>query len=109
MKSILIKMLKKKRILNYKLLKLKEELTGLDLVKYVNHEDLGFTLDTGYRYEWSSSKYLKKVLKDLNISNNDSIIDLGCGKGAALICFSKFPFKKSVGIELSKELTEICR
>jgi len=51
---------------------------------------------------------LYNVLKNLNICENDSIIDIGSGKGWALSLFHLFPFKKVTGIELSKKDFEIC-
>ena len=92
------------RILNYKIFKMIEDFKGIDTLKYVDVEELGFTTESGFRYEHSKKKYLRKVLKDLNISHTDSIIDVGSGKGSALIEFSKYPFSKIVGVELSNLL-----
>jgi SAM-dependent methyltransferase len=38
-----------------------------------------------------------------------SFIDLGCGKGRALLLASRFPFKEIIGVELSHELQQTCR
>lgn len=48
------------------------------------------------------------VLEYLEITDNDSIIDIGSGKGWALTLFNLFPFKKITGIELSKIDNNIC-
>jgi len=98
-----------KRILVFKILKIIENYKGIDTVKYVNIEELGFSKDTSYRYEYSKKKYLWQVLKESNITKNDSIIDVGSGKGSALIEFSKYQFKKVAGVELSKTLHDICK
>jgi 16S rRNA G527 N7-methylase RsmG len=52
---------------------------------------------------------LYNVLKNLNISNSDSIIDIGSGKGWALVLFNLFPFKKITGIEMSEDDINICK
>ena len=48
------------------------------------------------------SRYLKE-----NIVLDDAIIDVGCGKGAMLRLFTKFPFKKITGLEYSEKLSNI--
>lgn len=47
------------------------------------------------------------ILRKLKISKNDSILDIGCGKGLFLYYARKFKFKKVDGVEYSKELFEI--
>jgi hypothetical protein len=51
---------------------------------------------------------LYDVLKYLKINENDSIIDIGSGKGWALTLFNLFPFKKISGIELSLDDIKTC-
>jgi hypothetical protein len=48
-----------------------------------------------------SCTLLYNVLTKLNISNNDSIIDIGSGKGFALTIMNLFPFKKILGVEIT--------
>jgi hypothetical protein len=55
-----------------------------------------------------SCSCLYNVLEYLEITDNDSIIDIGSGKGWALTIFNLFPFKKISGIELSKNDINIC-
>lgn len=49
------------------------------------------------------------ILKKLNISENDSILDIGCGKGLFLYYAKKFKFNKIDGVEYSKELFDIAK
>ena len=55
-------------------------------------------------YSTHSPSYidLYDVLQKLNIKENDSILDIGSGKGLALTIMSLFNFKEIKGIELSK-------
>jgi hypothetical protein len=46
---------------------------------------------------------LYDTLQELNIKENDSILDIGSGKGLALTIMNLFPFKKIKGIELSEK------
>ena len=56
-----------------------------------------------------SCKRLYNVLTELNISADDSIIDIGSGWGFCLSLFNKFPFKKITGIEISSSEVEVCK
>jgi SAM-dependent methyltransferase len=63
----------------------------------------------GNHYTPSVSNGVKIILRKLHISENDSIIDIGCGKGKVISLFSKFPFTKNDGVEISDELVKIAR
>lgn len=52
---------------------------------------------------------LYNFLNKLNINSDDAFMDIGCGKGFALILSSLFPFKKICGIEISKRDYDICK
>lgn len=52
--------------------------------------------------------FIKFVLSQLNITREDIIIDIGAGKGLALMVCSLFPFKKIYALELHQELANIC-
>ena len=59
---------------------------------------------------WSSNSggpQLEHILNTLKITQDDAIVDIGCGKGGALISLSNYRFKKLAGIELSPELIKI--
>lgn len=98
-----------RRILNYKILRWVENMKGIDTLKYVNADELGLEEGMGFRYEYSKKKYLRKVLNQLNIRKTDAVIDLGSGKGSALIEFSNHAFSKIAGVEFSDKLHEICK
>jgi 16S rRNA G966 N2-methylase RsmD len=52
---------------------------------------------------------LYNVFDCLNITENDSILDIGSGKGFALFIFTLFKFKKIGGIEINKIDYDICQ
>lgn len=52
--------------------------------------------------------FIRDYLAKCRISSKDAIIDIGCGKGALLWVFSKYPFGHIAGLEYSKALCEIC-
>ena len=49
---------------------------------------------------------VKRVLKQLPITENDSIIDVGCGKGLFFYYAKKFPFKRIDGLEILPDLAQ---
>jgi predicted RNA methylase len=53
-------------------------------------------------------KVLRYILRNLRIDYRDfTFIDFGCGKGRALLCAADFPFKRIIGVEWSKDLSDI--
>lgn len=48
-------------------------------------------------------------LRTLPISESDMALDIGCGKGAALLTMARYPFSRVDGVDISKELLEIAR
>jgi SAM-dependent methyltransferase len=64
----------------------------------------------GYRYEAVNASAFKAALAGLDISFADaSFIDLGCGKGFALMLASRYGFRKLIGVEFSPVLVATCR
>jgi SAM-dependent methyltransferase len=64
------------------------------------------------RGEWHSNSggpNLETVLNGLDISPSDAALDLGCGKGGALLTMARYPFRRVDGVELSCELAGIAR
>lgn len=49
------------------------------------------------------------LLKKLNITTEDRILDIGCGKGLSLYYSSMFCFERIDGIEYSNNLTQIAK
>lgn len=85
---------------------LRMRLSGLDLAM-VPLEKLGLSADRSVFYGNSGGPELKRVLDTLKISQGSRIVDFGCGKGGAILTFSKFPFDEIVGIDLSNDLIRI--
>jgi SAM-dependent methyltransferase len=60
------------------------------------------------RYQTAIVEVFMEILKGLSVqSQNFVFIDLGSGKGRALMLASQFPFKEIIGVELSAELHAI--
>lgn len=78
-------------------------------ISYVTTDELGLPAGISCHYGDSGGPNLRSILDKINITPNDAVIDIGCGKGGALITLSKYPFKKLSGIDLSPELIKIAQ
>lgn len=60
-------------------------------------------------YEASPAVELFQILNSLAIDSQTTFVDIGCGKGKAMLVASLFPFAKLEGVELSKKLVQECQ
>jgi precorrin-6B methylase 2 len=64
----------------------------------------------GQKYEAVPMQDFHGLMNDLHISYNDfSFVDIGSGKGRAVLLAAMLPFRKVIGIEFSEGLVDICR
>lgn len=75
---------------------------GLDYTGRIESQDSSFR---GYEGCYP----IRSLLSKMNISDKDSILDIGCGKGLALYYASIFGFGRIDGIEYSEKLTLIAK
>jgi SAM-dependent methyltransferase len=69
--------------------------------------DVGLSEDRAHAHGNSGGPDCELVLRALPISSRDSVLDLGCGMGGAMLTMAKFPFDRIDGLELSGRLVEI--
>lgn len=86
-----------------------ESARGLDFSKNVTLSELNYDDQQSWGYETSANKYLDVVLESLKITHNDSIIDIGCGKGHVLTKFNNYKYNRIAGVELSEQLYAIAK
>jgi SAM-dependent methyltransferase len=86
-----------------------ERLMGVDFSGRIEPEDVGLDPNTSIHSSPSGDKWLRDVLKDLNPSAKDNILDIGCGKGSAIKIMLKFPFARVDGLEISEHIAKIAR
>src|SRR5690348_8785344 len=68
-----------------------------------------FTGQDNCPYEVSQWLPVRRALKDLNPGVADVFVDLGSGKGKALLIAGQLSFKRVIGVELDQELSESAR
>lgn len=61
------------------------------------------------RYQASKARPLKLLLQRLSLPRDCVFVDVGSGKGKALLIASGFGFKRLIGVEFSRDLCEISR
>jgi SAM-dependent methyltransferase len=60
-------------------------------------------------YGGSQPSIIRRAIMALREVDEYHFVDLGCGKGRAMIVASEFPFRSICGVELSSRLTKIAR
>lgn len=91
--------------------KFRDWVYGLDFTSPMSREAAGIDNLEGTVHYGSTgfAPELTDALKFLKINVQDAILDYGSGKGAALVRFNHFPFRRIAGIELSELLAGISR
>lgn len=80
---------------------------GIETATVVSLQELGVAAPERVDYEAAPWGALRRILKRDEIDERDVFIDLGCGKGRALLQAAKYPFKRVIGVELSAELANV--
>ena len=96
------------RLLRYRYLQLIDQMRGPDFTRAVSVEELNLDPQLSRMY-YASTPHIKRIFKKLHITMDDSILDIGCGKGRAMYYMSKFPFRSIAGVEISPMLCEIAQ
>jgi SAM-dependent methyltransferase len=78
-------------------------------VDFAGLEELGLSASRSNVHSQSGGPDLRAVLKAIGVSAADSILDIGCGKGGAMLTMARFPFARIDGVELSPRLARIAR
>lgn len=93
------------------------------LEKDIMIKQLEKTLDvdfSGWVYRWDLYKEgdghgyepcyeIKDILQEIEVTNKDSVVDIGCGKGYAMFLLSAYDFKRVSGVEKDKRLFSIAK
>jgi SAM-dependent methyltransferase len=86
---------------------------GVETAGIVRLHELGFESHNkmlGNRYEAVNPDWLRARLASLPVEVGEfTFLDVGAGKGRAMLLASEFGFRRIVGVEFSPELVEIAR
>jgi SAM-dependent methyltransferase len=81
---------------------------GVD-VRGVSVEGLGLDQARSSWYSDSGGPDLDAVFGTFSILPTDAVLDIGCGKGGALITLARYAFARVDGLEISPELVRVAR
>ena len=84
-------------------------LRGLDFYAAIEPEEVGLDPKWASPSTLSENECLRKVLDDLPIQKEGSIIDIGCGKGSALRTMLKYAFSRVDEVEISEHIANIAK
>lgn len=87
----------------------KEKREGVDFSIMVDPEEVGLSHANVRRSCPTAKRWLHRVLRKLSIKPDDTIIDMGCGKGAAMRHLLDFPFARVDGVEISDAIASVAR
>jgi predicted RNA methylase len=80
---------------------------GLDTSGAVHLHD--YLLDDRVHYVPSAWHVLPRALRHVGVSDRDTFVDFGCGKGRVVHQAARRPFRRVIGVEISPELAESAR
>ncbi len=81
---------------------------GID-VGLTEIDSLGLSGERANGHSNSGGPDLAALLKVIGVTPRDRILDIGCGKGGAMLTMAQFPFAQIDGVELSPELAQIAK
>jgi SAM-dependent methyltransferase len=58
---------------------------------------------------WVAMLALRRLLRSLPVTPDDTFVDFGSGKGRVLHLAAQFPFRRVIGVELDAELNRVAR
>lgn len=60
-------------------------------------------------YSKTNEKHLREIFKKIDITQKDTFLDIGCGKGVVLKEAIKYPFGRVYGFDLSEKFIDIAK
>ncbi len=84
----------------------RNRLNGVDL-EFVPAERLGLSPEQAHYHSNSGGPDCARVFKSLRIPEGSVVVDLGSGKGGAVMTLRELPFAEIIGVEISPTLIDI--
>jgi hypothetical protein len=85
---------------------LRNRLNGIDL-EFVSAEELGLSPERAHYHSNSGGPECARVFKSLRIPPGSVVVDIGSGKGGAVMTLRQLPFAEIIGVEASPKLIGI--
>ncbi len=83
---------------------------GISTRGYIGLGEFGITDSSCHHYGPTDYRYFRKLMKHVKIRGSEDVfLDLGSGKGRAVVLSATYPFRKVIGVEISSELNAIAQ
>ena len=88
-----------------------ERRRGIDTGGTLYLDDLGVGDESGDRVFYHPHQWitLRSALRALDPGPDDVFVDIGCGKGQAVVVASELPFGRVLGVDIAEELCAVAR
>ena len=87
-----------------------ERRLSIDTGGNVQLKDLGITDERFVSYEASRFNHFHRLMRAAGLQNFDgAFLDIGSGKGRAVVLAATYPFRRVIGVEISDQLQSIAR
>jgi SAM-dependent methyltransferase len=71
--------------------------------------ELGIAADGRVKYRPVGWLMLRRILPPRAVTSDDVFLDIGSGKGRAVLLAASYPFRRVIGVELSTQLVDIAQ
>jgi SAM-dependent methyltransferase len=86
-----------------------ERRLGVQTSGVLELDELGIAAEGRERYNPVGWLILRRILPPSVVTNDDVFIDIGSGKGRAVLLAAMYPFRRVIGVELSPRLIDIAQ
>jgi SAM-dependent methyltransferase len=81
---------------------------GIDTGRCISRGELGLDDPDCADYHPTMYRHFKSVMRDVAIRNGqDVFLDYGCGMGRVVVLAATYPFRRVIGVELSRQLVAL--
>jgi predicted RNA methylase len=82
---------------------------GIETASRVSLHEIGLAAPGRIGYAPSPLRALGRALREREVTPEDVLLDLGCGKGRVLVQAARYPFRRVIGVEIAPDLVETAK
>ncbi len=86
-----------------------ERRLGVQTAGVIELDELGIAAEGRERYKPVGWLILRRILPPSAVTTDDVFLDIGSGKGRAVLLAAAYPFRRVIGVELSAQLIDIAQ
>jgi SAM-dependent methyltransferase len=82
---------------------------GIETALRVSLHEIGLAAPGRIGYTPSPLLALRRALRERDVTPEDVLLDIGCGKGRVLVQATRYPFGRVIGVEIAPDLFETAK